>query len=138
MEYGTVLIRADQLGEVEMNEEADIVVFNNPEKTQKVTMEYLAGEKLYEDIASKKAQEYADKYGSAHVEEIDPPESGRYYLAACEITYTADKDVKRVCRIYCINSTTDHKYCIEYDVEVGKEDWAIDVADQILWSWKVN
>ena len=136
--YGMIAIRADLVGSIDVNDEKDIVEIKNPEDTQKIVIEYLEGTDLYEDIASKKAQEYADQYGTAHVQEIEPPEDGRYYMNACEITYKNDKDVNRVYRIYCISTTSDHKFCIDYDVEEGKEDWAKEVCDYLFWSWRLK
>ena len=134
--FGLIAVRADLVGSIDIKD--DKVEIKNPEKDQTIVMEIREGSDLYEDIASKIAQDLADQYEKSHLEEIQPPDEGRYYMNACEITYKTDKDVDRVFRIYAVSSKSDHKYCIDYDVEAGKEDWAKEVCDYLFWSWKLN
>ncbi|MBO7730483.1 MAG: zinc ribbon domain-containing protein [Lachnospiraceae bacterium] len=132
--FGLIAVRKELLGKVDIQDGK--VVIHNPEDTQTITFVKRQGADLYEDIASPLAQDIANQYDRAHVAEIDPPKDGRYYFDACEITYTTDKNVNRVFRIYCISTSSSEKNCVEYDVEVGKEDWVNEVCSDIFWSWK--
>ena len=133
--FGLIVVKTGLLGKIDMKE--DTVVIYNPEETQMITFEKRKGADLYNDIADPFAQEIANQFGTSYVERIDPPEEGRYYYDACQITYTTDKNVNRVYRIYCIDSSNEQKYCFAYDVEEGKEDWVKEVSDQIFWSWRL-
>ena len=132
--FGLIAIRKELVGKVDIQDGK--VVIHNPEDTQTITFVKRQGADLYDDIADPLAQEIANQYDRSHVAEIEPPKDGRYYFDACEITYTTDKNVNRVFRIYCISTSSDQKNCVEYDVEVGKEDWVNEVCSDIFWSWK--
>ena len=134
--YGKIAIEADLVGSIEVVD--DKIIIKNPEDTQKVVIEHLEGADLYDDIADKKAQDLANQYQKASLDEIAPPEDGRYYMDACEITYTTDKNVNRVCRIYGISTSSNQKVCIDYDVEEGQEDWVNAVCDDLFWSLKLD
>ena len=132
---GIIAFRRDLVGTIDTAE--DKIVLHDPDNTQTITIQKRVGKDLFDDIADPIAQDLANQHQESYLEEIAPPEDGRYLFNACQITYTTDKGVNHVYRIYCISSDSDEKYCFNYDVEEGKEDWAKEVSDQIFWSWRL-
>ncbi len=132
-DLGMFAVRAELLGDLDPGDES--IWFYDPEKEETVALELLSNTTM-KDTVNREALRISKMDEHARLYDLNVADMGRYEFEAVHYDYKDNKNAPRTMELYGLSDGGGNLILIDFDVNESNADWAKEVAQDLIWSWR--